>query len=195
MKNNAKFNMINIFLITFINISALAFTQTTIASSYDIPEWVYSDVFTHNLPTKMYRTNTLEFDHKNVRYPLTRPINHNHHHNLNDDHHNYVKQYYDYDFEHDNVKQINEAFIDAFNDIYYDEIQKKLLDAQGNDNNEIPRADEMEKSTTSTTPITPMNPRSIPYFDDYFIPSWVYKKSIQTQSSEEIQRKKIYILG
>ena len=161
--------LIYIFIIS-INMFALAFTQTSsMTSSYDIPDWVYNDVFTHNLPTRMYRTNTLEFHNNNVRTPAARKSIHYDNHHPDRKTHN---------FEDDAVKQMNEAFIDAFNDIYYDEIQKKLLDAK---EGKIPRFDEIEPEKEST---------KVPCFDDYTIPSWVYKKVFKHNRPRVFKEKK-----
>lgn len=110
-------------------------------SSYQVPEWVYSDVFSHNLPSLYHDTLSYE-DHDKKYLPS-----------------DYVK----------GVNGMNEAFIDAFNDVYYEEIRAKLEKAKTSE--AIPRK------------------KSVPSFDDYSIPSWVYKKVFKHNKPRKFKEK------
>ena len=67
------------------------------------------------------------------------------------------------------VYGMNEAFIDAFNDVYYEEIRAKLEEAK----------------TSETIPCK----KPVPSFDDYSIPSWVYKKVFNHNKPRKFKEK------
>lgn len=160
-----KINMFVLIVIISVNMSALAFTQTNpTISSYEIPEWVYSNVFIHNLPTNIYQINTLEYKHQNIEYPYTRPVD------------KIVQN--SYESEKNSIKLMNEAFIDAFNDVYYDKIQKQLLTAKSSEtSSNVTQQGEMEV------------PIKFPNFDDYSIPSWVYQKVFKHNRPRKFKEK------
>lgn len=160
-----KINMFILIVIISVNMSVVAFTQTNpTISSYELPEWVYSNVFIHNLPTSTYQTNTLEFKHQNVEYPRAFPVD------------KIIRSRHE--FENDSIKLMNEAFIDAFNDVYYDEIQKQLLSAKRD-----------KTSHTATHEMEIEVPTKLPKFDDYSIPSWVYKKVFKHNRPRKFKEK------
>ena len=64
---------------------------------------------------------------------------------------------------------MNEAFVDAFNDVYYDDIRTKLEQAKTSE--AIPRK------------------KSLPSFDDYSIPSWVYKRVFKHNKPRKFKEK------
>ena len=70
-----------------------------------------------------------------------------------------------------NINGMNEAFIDAFNDLYYDEIRTKL-------------EEERKKNI-----VPHKKPIPLPSFDDYFIPSWVYKKVFKHNKPRKFKEK------
>lgn len=83
------------------------------------------------------------------------------------------------DFSHDDylpsdyvkgVNGMNEAFVDAFNDVYYEEIREKL---------------ESAKKSEAVSP----RERSLPLFDDYSIPSWVYKNVFKHNKPRKFKEK------
>lgn len=83
------------------------------------------------------------------------------------------------DFSHDDylpsdyvkgVNGMNEAFVDAFNDVYYEEIREKL-------------------ESTKTSEAVPPREKSLPFFDDYSIPSWVYKNVFKHNKPRKFKEK------
>ena len=136
----------------FLTISSLSFVTLSFVTciscctfhrrpSYQVPEWVYSDVFSHNFPSLYHHTLSYE-DHDKEYLPS-----------------DCVK----------GVNGMNEAFIDAFNDVYYEEIRAKLEEAKTSE--AIPRK------------------KSLPFFDDYSIPSWVYKKVFKQNKPRKFKEK------
>ena len=141
----------------FLTISSLSFVTLSFVTciscctfhrrpSYQVPEWVYSDVFSHNLPSLYHHTLSYE-DHDKEYLPS-----------------DCVK----------GVNGMNEAFIDALNDVYYEEIRAKLEEAKTSE--AIPRK------------------KSLPFFDDYSIPSWVYKKVFKQNKPRKFKEKNYVFL-
>ena len=65
---------------------------------------------------------------------------------------------------------MNEAFVDAFNDVYYEEIREKLESAKKSE-------------------AVPPREKSLPSFDDYSSPSWVYKNVFKHNKPRKFKEK------